>query len=257
MYSIKILELLNLCVEDPKETDELLSLVSIIQSSDYQTIRDSKAIRKPFIDYYAFDKIDGLDKEALKEREELIHLMAVFNDKIIAAIRCGNAFEISKKDEPDYLSKESISETINRIVLSERQTSYTNISEADSLNVFSDNTIRSARKCLDKMPLSVSRKSSITEDDIRKNIGTSFYCVNIEDFNKEHKLFLDYSCKGEQVIEKEKSRKKWHLFFKIAVMLFCFGIVFCFFQYGIITRSYASLFSRIMAVISLMYIIWG
>lgn len=257
MKNIALIELLCQCSDDKAEAEKLLLVAKIVDSSEYRSIMNSNALSDPFEKYYTFDKLDVLDKEDLEQRIDSLHLLALLRTKLVNSIKFGNACKLNKNDYPDFLSLDSLSKLIDKLNDSSEQTNYSNISNSEALAVFSDTTIKSARECLERLPLSIAQKEYISEEDISNAMGKVLYCVNIDEFNKVHLEFCDYSYNGKLLIEKESFRNKRHLILKIVVIILCFGGIFVSSQFDIMSESYTSMFVKVMSVASLIYLLWG
>jgi len=125
------------------------------------------------------------------------------------------------------------------------------------LELFSDSSVRSAQKCFARLPVSLTIQETISEEDIKKHMGNTFFCVPIDEFEKTHQVFLHFAHKGEQTLQKEKVRRKKHILLKIAVMLLCFGAVFAFSQFGFISESFTQIMYGVLVISSIVFMIWG
>jgi len=253
----KLISLLGLCSDDETEATKLQLLTKITRSADYSALLKSVALKKIYEDLYEHTKLEGLSNSDLKKRESLLHKIVSFERQLVQSIHSGNGPELTHEDLPDFTSSKSLSQLCNKIHLSHDVTNFTNISDENALSVFSDSTIKTAQKCLDMLPVSVTKSSRIDEAVIRQHMGKTLFCVNIEEFENCHRNFLRFAEKSESIIASEKLRKKKHRLLKIAIIMICFGVIFACSQFGLFSDSFTPILSLIMLIVSILFLIWG
>ena len=253
----KLFSLLGRCSENTDETAKLQLIARITQSQDYKELRRAAAFQTPFLEYYSFSALDGLDIAALQQREQLLHKLVSFHSQLIQCINSGNGPEFTSGDLPDFTSSKSISRLLNKISLAHKNTNYTNISEENALLLFSDSTVRSAQACFDRLPVSLTRRKTISAEDIKNCMGDTLYCIPIDDFVEAHQRFLAFAMKSERTVQKEQTRRKKHALSKIAIILLCFGAVFSFSQFGFFQGSFTQTLYGVILIASIPFLIWG
>ena len=172
-------------------------------------------------------------------------------------VRTGNGPELAHDQLPDFSSAASINELLRKIKVTKSRTNYTNISNTNILELFSKNTISSAIECFNRLPVSLSKSETISEGEISAVLGDTQYCIDIQEFDAIHREFLESSRKDEKIIAKEKLRRKRHFLLKIALALLCFGAIFGFYQFGLITESFAINLSMVFIGATIVFLIWG
>ena len=257
MNNNKLLSLLNNCSENKEESARVQLISEIIQSSDYKVLQGAAAIQQPFASNYSVAELEKLDNAELDKRKKLLHKLVSFHEQLLGCIQSGNGPTLSPDDIPDVTSEKSISRLLKKISLSKNKTNFSNINPDKALAIFDTSTVKSAQNCFDSLPVLVTKRGDITEADITNSIGDTLYCVDISEFNSIHKQFLEMSEEGEQVISAEKTRRRKHRLFKIAVVLLCFGAIFAFSQFGIIADTYTPALSAVAIVAAILYFIWG
>lgn len=253
----KLISLLGLCSDDKTEAIKLQLLTSITQSADYAALSKSSALKKPFEDLYEHSKLEDLSNSELEKRESSLHEIVSLNEQLVQSLHSGNGPELTNEDLPDFTSLKSISKLCKIIHLAPDVTNFTNISEENALAVFSDTTIKSAQQCFDMLPVSITTSEDIDEAMIQENMGSTLFCVNIEEFKACHKSFLESAEKSEDIIAKEKFRKNKHRLLKIAIVLLCFGAIFACSQFGLFSDTFTPVFTLIMFVMAILFLIWG
>lgn len=253
----KLLSLLNNCSENKEESARVQLISEIIQSSDYRVLQNAAAIQRPFVASYSVAELEKLDNVELDKRKKLLHKLVSFYEQLRGCIQSGNGPMLSPDDTPDFTSEKSISRLLKKISLSNNKTNYSNIDPSNALAIFDASTVKSAQNCFDSLPVSLSKRKEITESDITNSIGDTLYCIDISEFASIHKHFLEMSKKGEEVISAEKTRRRKHRLFKIAVVLLCFGVIFAFSQFGIIADTYTPALSAVAILAAILYLIWG
>ena len=200
----KLFSLLGKCSEDDDKATRLKLLASITLSSDYKELSQAVAFKKPFEENYSIPILETLDISTLIQRKKILHKLVAFHSKLLQSIRFGNGPELSSKDLPDFTSSSSLTKTLKTIRLSNVPTNYSNISDETALELFSDNSVKSARECLERLPVSLTSHETISEEEINKAMGNTYYCVSIEEFKKVHREFLSFFSKGEQIVLDER-----------------------------------------------------
>lgn len=253
----KLFSLLGRCSDNADETRRLQLLASITQSQDYKELSSATALSEPFQAYYALSVLETLDNNTLLQREELLHKLVSFHSQLIQCIQSGNGPELTPKDLPDFTSNKSIARMLDRISLAHKKTNYSNIGEENALELFSDNTVRSAKACFERLPVSLTTQETISEEDIKSYMGDTLFCIPINEFEETHQVFLDFVSKGEQTVNGEKTRRKKHALLKTAIILLCFGAVFAFSQFGFISESFTQVMYSVIFIASVIFMIWG
>lgn len=253
----KLFSLLGRCSENGDETTKLQLIASITQSQDYKELSRATALKTPFQDYYSLAVLETLDNSTLLQREELLHKLVSFHTQLIQCVHNGNGSELTPKDLPDFTSNKSIARLLDKISLAHKKTNYSNIDAENALELFSDTTIRSAKECFERLPVSLTMQEVISEEDIEKNMGDTFFCFPIDEFEETHQVFLDFVKKGEQTVRGEKNRRNKHVLLKIAVILLCFGAVFAFSQFGFFPESFTQVLYSVVLIASIIFMIWG
>lgn len=253
----KLIDLLGLCSEDEAAATKLRLLTSIIRSEDYAALRQSVAPKKQFEDLYDRAKLEELSNNELKNRSLLLHELVFFHEKIVQCIHSGNGPELTREDFPDFASLKSIKMLRKKISVSHSVRNYSNISENNALAIFSDTTIKSAQACFDMLPVSITKEKAVDEVSIKRHMGDTLYCVSMKDFNACHKRFLEVAKKSEAVIAKEIFRRQKHRLLKIAVVMLCFGAIFACTQFGLFSDGFTPIFTLVMLIIAIPFLIWG
>jgi len=256
-YRAKLHELLRLCSDNNEEAAKLILMDVITHSEEYHTVQNNAALADVFKNYYSLYALESLNVKELKERQKLLHETALICDKVMKCVHYGNGPELSEKEMPDFTNLESVIELKNRIVLTTKQKNFSNIKEEDAFSVFSDRTIKSAQECFDLLPVSVTTKGVISDTDISDFMKDTLYCVDIAQFDSILQNFTTFAQNSERIVSKERMRKRKHRLFKIATVMVCFGSIFSFYQFGLISEAYGTTFSGMMLIISLLYLIVG
>lgn len=253
----KLISLLGMCSDDESTATKLQLLTNITQSSDYTTLSKSIALKKPYEELYEHSKLKELSNSELKQRSSLLQKIVSFNGKLVQSIRFGNGPELSSEDTPDFTSIKNLTKLCNKIQLSHDAVNYTNITEKNALLIFSDQTVKSAQRCLDMLPVEITKAKEIDEDTICKYMNGKSFCVNIEEFKSCHNNFLGFAEKNEGIIAKEKFRKKKHRLLKVSVVMLCFGTLFACSQFGLFSDTFTPIMTLVMFVVSILFLIWG
>lgn len=253
----KLISLLGLCSADETEATKLQLLTSIIQSEDYTALSKSVALKKLFEDLYDRTKLEELSNSELKNRSSLLHKLVSFNKQLVQSIYYGNAPELTSEDLPDFTSLKSITKLCNKISLSHIVVNYSNISEDNALAIFSNTTIKSAQGCFNMLPVSITKEATIDEALIKQHMGDTLYCFNIEEFKACHKDFLGFAEKSEEIIAKEKFRRKKHRLLKIAIVMLCFGAIYACSQFGLFSSNFTPALTLVMLIMAILFLIWG
>ena len=253
----KLLSLLGLCSENKDEAEKQQLLVRITRSPDYKELSHSVALKMLFEEYFSMPRLEVMNDDELKKREELLHKLVSFQSQMLRCIRAGNGPELPPADMPDFASSSSIARLLDKISLAPDITNYTNIRDADALALFSEKTVKSARKCLEMLPISLTRKTTISEADITEQMGKTLYCIPIDEFERAHHDLLDSLQRDEKTIENERFRRKKHILLKISVLLLCFGAVYSFSQFGVFSSSFEAGLTVFLLIVSIIYMIWG
>ena len=253
----KLISLLGLCSDDETEATKLQLLTSIMQSEDYSALSKSVALKKPFEDLYDRTKLEELSNSELKNRSSMLHKLVTLNKLLVQSIQTGNAPMLTSKDLPDFTSLKNITKLCKKISLSHNVVNYSNISEDNALAIFSDTTIKTAQKCFDMLPVSITKGNSIDETTVKHHMGNTLYCVDIEEFKACHKSFQGFAEKNEAIIENDNFRRKKHRLLKIAIVMLCFGAIFACYQFGLFSDIFTPIFAIVMLVIAIPYLIWG
>lgn len=253
----KLISLLGLCSADETEATKLQLLTSIIQSEDYTALSKSVALKKLFEDLYDRTKLEELNNSELKNRCSLLHKLISFNKQLVQSIYYGNAPELTSEDLPDFTSLKSITKLCNKISLSHIVVNYSNISEDNALAIFSNTTIKSAQGCFNMLPVSITKEATIDEALIKQHMGDTLYCFNIEEFKACHKDFLGFAEKSEEIIAKEKFRRKKHRLLKIAIVMLCFGAIYACSQFGLFSSNFTPALTLVMLIMAILFLIWG
>ena len=222
----ELLSLLSLCSDNKDNAEKVSVIAELTDSSDYIIIESSEALKELFQKCYDISVLENLSIEELKKRSKMLHKVASFNKQLIQCIKSGNGSQLSSKDAPDLSSEKSISRLLDMISLAYKQTNYSNISENNALALFSDNTVKSAQKCFDMLPVTLAKQTSITEEQISQYMGNTLYCIDIDEFRQIHKSFLKSTYENEKLIEKNKMHIKKFILIKIAIIMLCIGAVF-------------------------------
>lgn len=253
----KLIELLKKCSNDPEKVEKLSLLADIVSSSEYHKLSESKSMNSIYIDSYTIDKLDSIDTNELRQRNEIIKQLIDFDTNFKRSILYGNAPEIIRNCIPNYTSLDNIRNINRKISISGAQMNYSNIDNDSFIDAFSDKTVSTASECIKLLPLSVAEKITITEDDLKNNIKDKLYCVDIEELKEAHREFIEYVENSETIIKKASLRRKRYRFVKASVVLMGIGLVFFFNQYGYITDYFTISFLIIYFIASLFYLIWG
>lgn len=253
----KLISLLGLCSDDKTEATRLQLLTSILQSEDYYALSKSVALKKQFEELYDLTRLEELNNSELKNRYSLLRKLASLDEQLVQCIHSGNGPALISEDLPDFTSLESITKLCNKISLSHKIENYSNISEGNTLSIFSDATIKSAQDCFDMLPVSVSKEDTIDEASINQYIGDTLYCVNIGEFNTCHKNFLGFTEENEAIIAKEKFRRRKHRLLKFATVMLCFGAIYACSQFGLFSDTFTPIFTLVMLIVSILFLIWG
>lgn len=253
----KLLSLLEYCTDNSEEASKLQLLVEITQSTDYKELGSAVALRKPFNEFFSLPRLEEVGLDELIKREDLLPQLVSFHSILLKCIRSGNGSELSSCDYPDFTSVTSLTELRDRIRLSFGNTNYSNISDADAMELFSEKTIKSAKILFDMLPVSLTSSETITEEDINNNLENALYCVPIDEFERVHQEFLAFSQNGESIVRNEKTRRKKHALFKIATILVCFGAAFGFSQFGLFSEAFEPILYVILLAASVIFMIWG
>lgn len=253
----KLFSLLSDCSDNKSESTRVQLIAEITQSPDYRCLQSAAALQRPFAENYSITELEKLDNSELDRRSKLIHKLLSFHTQFLECIHSGNGPTLSVDDSPNFTSEKSISRLLKKISTSPKITNYSNIDGNNALAIFDNSTVKSAQECLDLLPVSLSKCAEITESDITRNMGNTLYCIDISEFDTIHRQFLDSSEKCEHIIYSEKIRKRKHRLLKTAIVLLCFGAIFAFSQFGIISNKYTPALSAASIVAAILYLIWG
>lgn len=253
----KLYELLKLCSDNNDEASKLVLMDRITHSAEYHTVQNTVALKEISDNYYSLSALESLSATEMKQRESLLYETAAVCDKLKKCICFGNGPELSEKDRPVFSNLDSVLALKKRIVLSERKKNYSNIREGDEFSLFSDKTIKSAQECFDQLPVSFSKRGVVSENDITECMKDTLYCVDIAQFDSVAQNFLTFVQNSEIIVNREKTRRKKHLLFKLATIMICFGSIFSFSQFDLITDTFSTNFSALMLIASFLYLIVG
>lgn len=253
----KLLLLLGGCSENSNEATKLRLIANITQSPDYKKLSKAASLKTLFQEYYSLSVLETVDNNDLIYREELLHKVGSFYTQFIQCIRSGNGPELKAEDLPDFTSSRSVTQVLNKIIITNKNTNYTNIDEDNALKLFSDTTVRSAQECFGMLPVSLTNQEMISEEDIKTHMGNVFFCIPIDEFEEIHKNYLAFTEKSEQTIQKEKKRRKKHTLLKISIILLCFGAEFAFSQFGFFPEQFIRILYRVTMIVSIIFLIWG
>lgn len=252
-----LLLLLRLCSDNVDEAIKLQYLANIFQSSDYQELCKSATLKNTFEELYEFSKLEALNNSELKGREVLLHNLLSFNKQVVRCISYGNGPELSDDDIPDFTSSKSILAFLKKIHLTQDKLNYTNITETNALEIFSDKTIKSAQECFDMLPISLTKSIKIQEPKIAHCLNNTSFCINIAEFESIHKNFLSVAEKDEEIIATENFSNKKYRFIKVAVVMMSFGGIYACTQFNVISDTYTPSFTLVMLIAAVLFLIWG
>lgn len=253
----RLVYLLVLCSDNKTEATKLQLLLNIIQSEYYIELSKSVALNKPFEDFYNITALEVINNNELNKRSFLLPKLVSLNKKIVQCIYFGNGPELTKEDLPIFTSLKSITKLINKINISQDVKNYSNISEENTLDIFSDTTIKSAKTCFDMLPISITKREIIDETTIKNYLSDTLYCVNIDEFIECHKRFLAVTEKGEEIIAQEKIRNKKHILFKISIIMLCFGAIYTCSQFSLLSDKFTYILTLITLITTLLFLILG
>lgn len=253
----KLLSPLNDCSNDKNASARVHLIAEITQSPDYNILQRSAAFQRPFVASYSTDELEKLDDFELEKRKKLLHMLLSFHAQLLLCIHFGNGPALSSDDSPNFTSEKSISRLLQKISVSHERTNYSNIDGNSALALFENSTVKSAQECFDLLPVSLTKHTEISEAEISKSMGNILYCIDISEFDAIHKQFLDSSEKGEHILSAEKLRRRKHRLLKVAVVLMCFGTIFAFAQFGVITEAYTAALYVAAILAAILYFIWG
>lgn len=232
----KLLSLLDMCSDNKSESERLSLLAGITCSSDYNSLCNARAIKAAFEKDYSFEALERLNNNELQSRKKMLKDISTLYPRLIKCLYNGNAPELG--DAPDLTSEKSISKLLDAIKTTTQTTNYSNINVENALLLFEDSTIRSAQECLNMLPVSLTKKNEISEKEIKDYMDKTYYCVNIEDFQKKHKEFLSLSSESEQIIEMNSIKGKKRVLMKICVTLITFASVFICSQFKLLDTDF-------------------
>ena len=253
----KLIALLNLCSDNGDEAKKLRELALITQSSEYEALSNNDSLEPIFSKLYSYPVLQTLGLSELTKRGQAIRKAYSLYNSLTWCVRTGNGPELAHDQLPDFSSAASINELLRKIKVTKSRTNYTNISNSTILALFSEDTISSAIECFNRLPVSLSKSETISESEISAVLGDAQYCIDIQEFDAIHREFLESSKKDERTIAKEKLRRKRHFLLKIALALLCFGAIFGFYQFGLITESFAMILSMVLFGATIVFLIWG
>ena len=253
----KLITLLNLCSDNGNEAKKLRELALITQSSEYEALSNNASLKPIFSKLYSYPVLQALGPSELTKRSQAIRKAYSLYNRLTWCIRTGNGPELAHDQLPDFSSAASINELLKKIKVTKSRTNYTNIDNSTVLELFSERTISSALECFNRLPVSLSKSETISESEISAALGDTMYCIDIQEFDAIHRDFLESSERDERTIAKEKLRRKRHFLLKIALALLCFGAIFGFYQFGLITESFAITLSMVLFGTTIAFLIWG
>ena len=256
-YRAKLHELLKLCSDNNDEASKLVLLDRITHSADYHTIQNTTALKEVSDKYYSLSALESLSVNELKQRESLLYETAAVCDILRKCIHYGNGPELTEKDKPDFSSLDSIIELKNKIILSKMQKNYSNIRDGDELSLFSKEAVKNAQDCFDRLPVSISMSGVIEEKDLTECMKDTLYCVDIAQFDSIRQSFMTFVQNSEKIVNRERIRRKKHFLFKLATVMICFGSIFSFTQFDLISETYSTNLSAMMLIASFLYMIVG
>lgn len=256
-FKQKLLSLLNICADDQNESVKLQYLASIMNSDDYRELEENASILREHADTYSVASLEKLKASELKKKQKDIKALANMLRLLHRAILFGNAPELCADDRPSFDDQQSISKLTDKIKVSEARKNFSNITADCVMKVFDDTTLKSAKECFDLLPLAMAKSSFISEDDLKSALGGRLFCIDAAKLSAIHRNFLGYSSKAEEMITNEKTRKKKHRLFKIAVVMLMLLTIFVCDQFALFAPQYSALFTLLVLGISIVFLIWG
>ena len=253
----QLITLLKLSSDDQSAAIKLQLLSNITRSAEYSALSKSNVFKQLFEDLFERSKLKELGNSELRKRLSLLKKLSDFSNKLVQSIRCGNATELSVNDTPDFTSSSSITAVLRKIRISPDITNYTNLTEDNALEIFSDKTIKSAQECFDMLPVAITKSAEIDEETIKLYMGETLFCINIEEFNACHEGFLALAETSEAVIEKERFRKRKRRLLKIAIVMLCFGAIYTCCQFSMLLSAITPMLLLGMIIIAIPFLIWG
>lgn len=256
-FKQKLLSLLNKCADDQNDAAKLQYLASIMRSDDYREIENNASILQEHSDTFSVASLEKLTAPELKKRQKEIKALANMFRLLHRAILFGNAPALNADDKPTFDDLQSVSRLSDKIKVSDDRKNFSNITSDCIMKVFDEGTIKSAKECFDLLPLSMAKSSFISEEDLKSALGDKLFCVDAAKLSAIHSNFMGYSSKAEDMIAKEKLRRKKHRLFKVAVVMLMFLVSFACEQFGLFAPQYSALFTILVLVISIVFLIWG
>ena len=256
-FTQKLLSLLHTCADDQEESGRLMQLAKIIRSEDYQELENHHAFRTEYQAEWTVAQLESLSSEELQKKALELHNLAEMLRRLQKAILWGNGPDLTQYDFYSFKNHQLISKLVDKLSLSKTQKNYSNIDDRCLMKIFEPATVKSAKDCFAMLPLFVTKKSQITEEDLRAAMSSRLYCVNIEEFHRVHREFLEFSSQAEETIKNEKQRRRKHGLFKAAVVMTLFLAIFACDQFGLFSQTYTAAFSVMMFFNILLYLIWG
>ena len=253
----KLLALLNDCAEDYDEGAKLRYLAAILKSNDYIALGEIVAFHREYIEKYSVAVLEKLSASELKNKQREIQNTAKMFRLLQKAIQSGNAPCLTKNDRPEFDNNASIMALIKKLEVGKTKRNFTNLDNSTLMCVFDDSTLKSAQACFDLLPLSVAMKATIVEEDIKAVLGETLFCVDDAQLKKIHRQFLEFSSEAEKTIQNEKVRRKKYWLFKVAVVMLLALLAYTCGQFSVFTPQYSDIFTTIVFILSVVYLILG
>lgn len=138
-----LVSLLSKCNPNDTELTHESKVMRILCSNDYKELSCRTAFSKQFQAHFSEEKIRAASNQQLADIESALPLIQPCFENILFSIQNGAGPLLTKADAPDFMSKQKMSALCEKLKTSSGK-NYTNIEPDDFMDIFDENTVKSA-----------------------------------------------------------------------------------------------------------------
>lgn len=224
------------------------------ESSDYKELKTYVPMESSFEHLFSKETLLKFDTDKLEEIKKALPVIIPTVEKTINSINCGNAWELTNEDIPDFYSYDSLMRLSNKCSTEVADKNITNISARNFLDIFSKTTVKSIS----------SIEESFTVGDlkdingaIRKKLSSNSFCINPSEvkFMKER---IDNNMESMKEYERNIKHKKYSRFERKiivtgVIILLLVGVN----SFGMISPSGMGISTIVSVIVTMIYWIKG
>jgi|GEM_PF-4273266 len=250
----ELLLLTSLCVPNDKELKRYLLLAQIVDSSEYKELQGRKPFKKIFDEQFSTYVLLKCDVQTLEKINKAIKVLPALLTELIFSIKKGYGSKLSSADLPDFYEAKQLEELLKKLENNSSDKNYTNITPAEFMLLFDDNTVRSAETVFMSLPF--TNKGDI-ETTISNAYKDSKYCISCSKFE----VFEKQLAEKKKRIEKKETHKKNarinRIILKFAIFMFSLLIIGTINIIGVFTGIWQFVSQMAILVLLLIYLIRG